>query len=99
MSTSQGRWINKGDTPIYESGLADLLQRNLSQNFRATTDLRQAVLDSNLTMIAVGTPFDGDDINLQFIRQAASQVGSALRDSRGLSRCGGKEHCGTGHDR
>lgn len=74
--------INKGDTPIYESGLADLLQRNLSQNFRATTDLRQAVLDSNLTMIAVGTPFDGDDINLQFIRQAASQVGSALRDSQ-----------------
>jgi UDPglucose 6-dehydrogenase len=74
--------INEGDTPIYESGLADLLQRNLSQNFRATTDLRQAVLDSNLTMIAVGTPFDGDDINLQFIRQAASQVGSALRDSQ-----------------
>jgi UDPglucose 6-dehydrogenase len=74
--------INKGDTPIYERGLPDLLRRNLSQNFRATTDLRQAVLDSNLTMIAVGTPFDGDDINLQFIRQAASQVGSALRDSQ-----------------
>jgi UDPglucose 6-dehydrogenase/GDP-mannose 6-dehydrogenase len=71
--------INKGDTPIYESGLPDLLRRNLGKNFRATTNLRQAVLDTTLTMIAVGTPFDGNDINLEFIRRAASQIGSALR--------------------
>ena len=31
-------------------------------------------------MIAVGTPFDGEDIDLQYIRQAASQIGSVLRE-------------------
>jgi UDPglucose 6-dehydrogenase len=42
--------INKGQSPIYEPGLDDLLQRNLEENrLRATTDLaRGARVGSHL---------------------------------------------------
>ena len=70
--------INQGHPPIFEEGLEPLLQSNLGRRFQATTDLSAAVLDSELTMIAVGTPFDGQRIDLTFIRRAAEQIGDVL---------------------
>ncbi len=75
--------INHGIPVIYEEGLEKLLKRNLNGNFIASTDLRQAVLESDLTLIAVGTPFDGQEIDLSFIREAARQLGEILRDKPG----------------
>lgn len=72
--------INSGESPIHEKGLEDLLDRFGGINFRATTDLLHAVGGSDLSIIAVGTPFDGDEIDLQFIRTAAAQIGRALKD-------------------
>jgi len=72
--------INAGETPIYEPGLPGLLIAQTSTNrLRATTDLERAVLTSEVTFIAVGTPFDGKSIDLTFIRTVASQIGAALR--------------------
>jgi len=42
--------------------------------------LREAVLDSEITMIAVGTPFAGDEIDLRYIKEAALQIGSVLKE-------------------
>ena len=72
--------INRGEPPIYEPGLEDLLRRNVLGRLRATTDLTSAVLDSDLSLIAVGTPFDGSDIDLSQLRQVARQVGCALAE-------------------
>ena len=72
--------INAGTPPIHEKGLEDLLRRNLSCRFRATTDLRDAVLSSDLSLITVGTPFAGDDIDLSYIRHVARQIGAVLED-------------------
>ncbi|MES2661643.1 MAG: UDP-glucose/GDP-mannose dehydrogenase family protein [Verrucomicrobiota bacterium] len=72
--------INAGRSPIHEKGLDELLQKHCGVNFRATTDLRAAVLGSEISMIAVGTPFDGDEIDLKYIRAAARQIGTALKD-------------------
>jgi UDPglucose 6-dehydrogenase/GDP-mannose 6-dehydrogenase len=72
--------INRGEPPIHESGLEDLLCRNLNHGFRATTDLREAVLNTDLTIIAVGTPFAGDEIDLRFIKEAALQIGAVLKE-------------------
>lgn len=65
--------------PIRERGLADLLRRNVGGRLEATTDLFQAVMDSEVTLIAVGTPFDGQAIDLGQIREAAREIGIALR--------------------
>src|SRR5260221_12232404 len=72
--------INRGETPIYEEGLQDLLRRNVGTRLRATIDIRRAVHDSEITFIAVGTPFDGERIDLSYIRQVARDIGAAPRD-------------------
>jgi UDPglucose 6-dehydrogenase/GDP-mannose 6-dehydrogenase len=48
--------IARGVAPFHEPGLDPLLKRNAGQGLRGTTDLPGAVLDSELTMLAVGTP-------------------------------------------
>lgn len=74
------RKINQGETPIYERGLSELLQSNLNHRFIASCDLREAVNHSQLSLIAVGTPFDGDEIDLSGIKQATRELGSILKD-------------------
>ena len=72
--------INRGDPPIFENGLEDLLKANIGKRLKATLDTRQAVLDSDLTLIAVGTPFDGKVIDLKYVKEAARAIGAALKD-------------------
>ena len=72
--------INQGIPPIYEDGLEDLLKKNIQKTLTATTDLKQAVLDTDLSLIAVGTPFDGDEIDLRYIKAVAQQIGEVLKD-------------------
>lgn len=71
---------NAGIPIIYEAGLEDLLKKNVGKRFRATTDMRQAVLESDLSLIAVGTPYQGNEIDLTYIREVSRQIGGALRD-------------------
>lgn len=71
--------INRGEPPIYEVGLEDLLQKLIGKSLTATTDFDTAVRNSDLSLIAVGTPFDGQEIDLQYIRQVARQIGEVLK--------------------
>lgn len=75
--------INLGVPPIHENGLEPMLKRLAGTKLKATTDLRAAVVETDITFIAVGTPFDGERIDLKFIREAARQIGAALRDKSG----------------
>ncbi len=70
--------INRGIPPIYEQDLEPLLERNVGSHFAATTDLEKAVLETELTLIAVGTPFDGEQIDLQYVKNVAAQIGETL---------------------
>ncbi|MEZ5499029.1 MAG: UDP-glucose/GDP-mannose dehydrogenase family protein [Steroidobacteraceae bacterium] len=71
--------INKGQAPIHEVGLPELLQRTVGKTLRATGDLEAAVLNSDITFIAVGTPARDGRIDLQYVTTAAQQIGAALR--------------------
>ena len=71
--------VNDGVSPIHEEGLDELLREVVGRRFRATTDLAQAVADTEVTILAVGTPFGEDRIDLAQIRAAARDVGTALR--------------------
>ena len=72
--------INKGISPIYEKGLVELLRKNINHTMSATTDLRSAVLETDLSMIAVGTPFKGEEIDLTYIKEVSRKIGAALKD-------------------
>ena len=75
--------INRAEAPIYENGLPELLRRNVGTRLTATLDTRRAVLESDLTLIAVGTPFDGKAIDLTFVKAAARDIGRALKEKSG----------------
>lgn len=72
--------INNAISPIHEDGLDELLKDNLGKSFSATTDLKKAVLETDLSLIAVGTPFDGDVIDLKYIRKVAQEIGNVLKE-------------------
>ena len=72
--------VNRGEAPIFERDLPELLARNAGRRLRATTDLVAAVRDSEITLIAVGTPFDGIAIDLRFVEAVAREIGAALRE-------------------
>jgi UDPglucose 6-dehydrogenase len=72
--------INQAIAPIHEDGLPELLQKTVNKNLRATSDLHQAIQETDVTLIAVGTPFDGTEIDLTFIKEVARQIGLALHD-------------------
>jgi UDPglucose 6-dehydrogenase/GDP-mannose 6-dehydrogenase len=55
--------INQGISPIFEEGLEEILKKNIGNSIQATTDLPRAIRDSEITLIAVGTPFDGKQID------------------------------------
>jgi len=71
--------INRGQSPIFERGLDELLTRNIGRNLRATLGAADAIRDSEMTFIAVGTPFDGQNIDLTYIKESARVIGEALR--------------------
>jgi UDPglucose 6-dehydrogenase len=72
------RQINAGRSPIHESGLTELLTSVVGERLTATTDLASAVEGTEVTILAVGTPFGEDRIDLRQIVDAAEQVGGAL---------------------
>ena len=74
------RRINSGQSPIHEDGLDAVLTAHIGSALHATTDLVSAVMDSEVTIIAVGTPFDGQRIDLSYIEGVASEIGSVLAD-------------------
>jgi UDPglucose 6-dehydrogenase/GDP-mannose 6-dehydrogenase len=71
--------INKAIPPIYEKGLEELLRNNINKRIKADEDIYKSVIDTNITFIAVGTPFDGNNIDLTYIKEVSWQVGKALQ--------------------
>jgi len=73
--------INQGMSPIIESGLDVVIAKQvLKGRLRATTHARQAVEESDLAFICVGTPSESNgSINLQYIERVCDQIGMAMR--------------------
>ncbi len=70
----------RGEVPIYEPGLAELVRRNVAaERLRFTTDLSDAVRGTRIVFIAVGTPQDEDgSADLQHVLAVARGIGRAM---------------------
>jgi GDP-mannose 6-dehydrogenase len=75
--------INAGRSPIVEPGLDELLQQAVGQKrLRATTSTREAVRESQLSLICVGTPSrKNGSLDLSYLLRVCEQIGEALRDT------------------
>ncbi len=72
--------INRGEPPIYEEGLEELLGVLItSGKLKATTDTDNAVVNTDLTFICVGTPSEDDGSqDMSYVKKASEDVGKAL---------------------
>ncbi|RJP75779.1 MAG: UDP-glucose/GDP-mannose dehydrogenase family protein [Candidatus Zixiibacteriota bacterium] len=74
------KMLNKGEIPIYEPGLKELVDRNASKGrLFFTTDLDKAVKASLIIFVAVGTPPEEDgSSDLRHVLAVARDVGRAM---------------------
>ena len=72
--------VNAGRSPVIEPGLDELLGKAVADGrLRATTDATQAVHDSELSLICVGTPSQRNgSLNLEYLERVTQQIGEAM---------------------
>lgn len=74
--------LQRGETPIYEPGIEDLLSRNIAKGrLHFTTSLASIIDDVTVIFSAVGTPPDEDgSADLQYVINVAREVGRNMND-------------------
>lgn len=74
--------INNGKPTIVEEGIANLIASGFnSKLISATTEPIEAVVETDVSIIAVGTPSTpAGKLNLDYLFGTASQIGTALRE-------------------
>src|SRR4051812_13840609 len=73
--------LNEGRSPFVEKGLDELIQANSANGrLRATTSTADAVRDTDLSLICVGTPSrKNGSLDLTYLERVAEQIGEALK--------------------
>ena len=73
--------LKKGEIPIYEPGLDDLVAKQVEAGrLSFTTSLKDAVKDADAVFIAVGTPSRRDDghADMTYVYEAAREIARAM---------------------
>src|SRR3989304_7913321 len=73
--------INRGIPPFYEPDLPELLRRVTKKGLlHASSDFTGSVRQSEVVLIAVGTPTTSGKIDLTAMKEAAKQIGLAIKN-------------------
>jgi len=74
--------IKKGEMPIYEPGLSEIVLKNISENrLSFTTSISEGVRNSDVVFICVGTPqSETGDADLSAVWKVAADIGKNLND-------------------
>ncbi len=74
--------LNEGRSPIVEKGLDELIRETTSDGrLRATSDTREAVNATDLSLICVGTPSrKNGSLDLSYLERVCEQIGEVLKD-------------------
>ena len=76
--------IGRGEPPFHEPGLPELLRAGLAAgSFAITSQIDEAMAGSALSILAVGTPPRGEQIDLTAITAAAGDVGRTIHKAGG----------------
>ena len=74
--------LNKGNIPIYEPGLEEILKKNYKENrLKFTTDLKKAVSSSDIIFICVGTPTkkNSNSADLKYVFSVAKELKKIIK--------------------
>ena len=73
--------INRGQSPIIEEDISGIIaEAAKAGRLRATADSGQAILDTDVSFVCVGTPSQPNgNLDLQYIRRICEQIGESLK--------------------
>lgn len=82
VNENKVRLMNEGKPTIIEEGIAELCaEAHAAGRMRATMDVAEAVRETDVSFIVVGTPSSKEGhLNLSYIYNVAQQIGYALKD-------------------
>jgi UDPglucose 6-dehydrogenase len=73
--------LRRGEVPIHERFLPELLARHRGQRIRFSGDLQAAVRESQAVFIAVGTPpTERGDADLSYVESVAREISGAMNE-------------------
>lgn len=74
--------INRGQSPIIEADIGEMVAQSVAGGrLRATRDVAQAIADTELSFVCVGTPsLPNGNLDLTYVRRVCEQIGVALKD-------------------
>jgi GDP-mannose 6-dehydrogenase len=77
--------INSGRSTIVEEGIAAMVAEVVRNGrLRATSDVRDAVLNTDISLICVGTPSrPNGSIDLSYVVRVCEQIGAAMKEKKG----------------
>ena len=77
--------IRSGRSPIVEAGIDELIGEMVEAGrLRATTVSAEAVHDSEISLVCVGTPSNANgSLNLTYVKRVCQEIGAALEQKRG----------------
>jgi GDP-mannose 6-dehydrogenase len=77
--------INAGKATIVEAGIGELVaEMAQSGRLRATTSVEEAVRDTAVSLVCVGTPSRANgSLDLSYVERVSEQIGAALRNKPG----------------
>ena len=72
--------INAGKSPIVEQDIGDIIAEAVKRGaLRATTDARAAVLETDISLVCVGTPSnDNGSLDLRYVKSVCAEIGAAI---------------------
>jgi len=78
--------IQNGNSPIVEPGLSELIKSTVSKgSLKATQDLEAAIMNTDISLICVGTPSNEDgSLKLDYIKAVCRQIGEVLKKKDGF---------------
>lgn len=76
--------IQEGRTPIIEPGLADMIKKNADEGrLTATLSCEEAVMNSDISLICVGTPSNADgSLKLDYVEAVCREIGAVLKNKK-----------------
>lgn len=77
--------INSGNSPIVEYGISELINEMVAEKrLRSTVDVTDAITNSDLSLICVGTPSnDNGSLKLDYVRRVCQEIGEAISTKSG----------------
>ncbi|PYT94961.1 MAG: GDP-mannose dehydrogenase [Acidobacteria bacterium] len=74
--------INTGQSPVIEADIGEIIAATVKAGrLRATEDQRQAIRETDLSFVCVGTPSQiNGNLDVTYVRRVCEQIGAALKN-------------------